>query len=189
MKNYKKLSHEDLRGQTKSLKKHIKDELKDIQANIDRIKSEAEKTVDHEKKTKLFESLDKAEEQYNKSLEKVLDDILPQAFAIVKETARRFKENEEIEVKAEDYDIELANKKDFVDIEGDKAIWYNTWEAAGNNITWDMVHYDVQIMGGVILHQGKVAEMATGEGKTLVSTLPAFLNALAGKRSTYSYCK
>lgn len=178
---FKKLSNENLRNQTKDLKKYIKIQLKEIQDQIDETKTKAEATSDIDIKSELFDKIDKLELSYNKKLEDILNEILPKAFAIVKETARRFKENEELEVQAEEYDKKLAAKNDYVEIDGDKAIWYNSWEAAGNTITWDMMHYDVQIIGGVILHQGKVAEMATGEGKTLVATLPAFLNALAGK--------
>jgi preprotein translocase subunit SecA len=111
----------------------------------------------------------------------VLNEILPEAFALIKETARRFKENEEIEVTALDYDRTLAASRESIEIKGDRAIWQNRWMAGGNEITWDMVHYDVQLIGGVALHSGKIAEMATGEGKTLVATLPVFLNALTGK--------
>src|SRR5690606_24888459 len=130
-------------------------------------------------KEKIFNQIDKLEEDRNEQLEKVLMDVLPQAFAIVKETARRLKDNKKLEVKASMYDRQLAAEKDFVEISGDNAIWKNQWMAAGNLITWDMLHYDVQLIGGIVLHQGKIAEMATGEGKTLVATLPAFLNALA----------
>jgi preprotein translocase subunit SecA len=114
-------------------------------------------------------------------MEEVLLEILPEAFAVVKETARRFKENKEIRVRASDLDRELATKKESIRIEGDDAIWSNTWMAAGNPVTWDMVHYDVQLIGGIALHKGKIAEMGTGEGKTLVATLPVYLNALAGR--------
>ena len=114
-------------------------------------------------------------------IEKVLEEILPEAFAIMKSTARRFKENATIEVSANDFDRSLSINHDFVHIEGDKAVYQNHWIAGGNEVTWDMVHYDVQLIGGIVLHQGKIAEMATGEGKTLVATLPVFLNALAGK--------
>ncbi len=179
--NFKQLSNEDLRKQTKDLKKYLNDKLKDIQNKIDTTKSEAEKTKDIDNKSNLFDTIDELEKNYNTKLEETLNEILPKAFAIIKETARRFKENETLEVTAEEYDEKLAKKKDYIEIEEGKAIWYNSWEAAGNTITWDMLHYDVQLIGGVILHQGKVTEMATGEGKTLVATLPAFLNALSGK--------
>ena len=117
----------------------------------------------------------------DKEIERVLDEILPKAFAIMKSTARRFAQNPVVEVTANDFDRNLSTTRDFVKIEGDKALWQNHWMAGGNEVTWDMVHYDVQIIGGIVLHQGKISEMATGEGKTLVATLPVFLNALAGK--------
>ena len=129
----------------------------------------------------LYGQLDKLDKDRNKELEVILMRILPEAFAVVKETASRFKENKTIEVTATQFDRDLAAKKSNVIIKGDKAIHHNTWIAAGNEVTWDMVHYDVQLIGGVVLHQGKIAEMATGEGKTLVATLPAYLNALAGQ--------
>jgi preprotein translocase subunit SecA len=126
---------------------------------------------------KIWQQIDKIEDDILEKYEKILDEILPEAFAIMKDTARRFKENEELVVTATDFDRELAATHDFVRIEGDKAIYKNRWMAGGNEITWDMVHYDVQLFGGVVLHKGKIAEMATGEGKTLVATLPVFLNA------------
>ncbi len=178
---FHKHTNEDLRYETVKLKNHIKKELKVIDNEINNIKEKAEKETDLDKKSNLFEELDKLKKKYNQELEIVLNSILTKAFAIVKETARRFKENAEIEVKAEDFDIDLSSKREHITIKEDKAIWKNTWEAGKTPITWDMIHYDVQIIGGVILHQGKIAEMATGEGKTLVSTLPAFLNALSGK--------
>ena len=117
----------------------------------------------------------------NKKVEEILNEILPQAFAVVKETAKRFKENSEIKVKANEYDLRLSSEKTYVKTDGDNVIWLNKWNAAGKEVTWDMVHYDVQLIGGIVLHRGKIAEMQTGEGKTLVSTLPAYLNALSGK--------
>ena len=132
-------------------------------------------------KEKLAGESDKLVKEEDEAIEKCLDEILPEAFAIVKSTARRFKENETITVNATQFDRDLSVNHDFVDIEGDKAVYRNHWVAGGNEITWDMVHYDVQLIGGIALHQGKIAEMATGEGKTLVATLPVFLNALAGK--------
>ena len=110
---------------------------------------------------------------------KTLNELLPEAFAVVKETARRFTENESLEVTASDFDREIASKKDNIEIDGSKAVWYNEWSAAGVDIKWNMIHYDVQLIGGIVLHQGKISEMATGEGKTLVATLPAYLNALS----------
>lgn len=179
----KPLSNDALRGKTKSLKQYIQDQLKDIDDQIKSLQQQSERNPDLEidQKEALFSQVDKLKEAYKERLEKVLTSSLPEAFAIVKETARRFKENNELVVTADDYDQVLARQTDYVKIEREQAIWYNQWEAAGNKITWDMVHYDVQLVGGVILHQGKIAEMATGEGKTLVATLPAFLNALGGK--------
>ena len=129
---------------------------------------------------KIYNEIDKLEKEVISKNEKILEDILPDAFAVIKDTARRFTENKEIRVKATQFDRELAVKHDFVSIEDDTAIYKNEWSAGGNMIKWDMVHYDVQLFGGAVLHKGKIAEMATGEGKTLVATLPVFLNALTG---------
>lgn len=138
-------------------------------------------STDLEKREAIFSQIDKLEKEVLEKYEKALSEVLPTAFSIVKDTARRLSENEELEVTASDFDRELAAQgRDFVRIEGDKAIWKNHWNAGGNEMTWNMVHYDVQLFGGVVLHQGKIAEMATGEGKTLVATLPVFLNALTG---------
>ena len=179
----KALSNDALRSKTKSLKHHIQHQLKDIDDQIKSLQQQSENNPDLEidQKEALFNQIDQLKVSHNKRLEKVLTSSLPEAFAIVKETARRFKENKELVVTADEYDKVLATQTDYVKIRGDQAIWYNQWETAGNQINWDMVHYDVQLVGGVILHQGKIAEMATGEGKTLVATLPAFLNALGGK--------
>ena len=179
----REVSNDVLRAKTQELKDYIKEKLKDIDNQILALR----KQIDEDpqmgvlEQEKIFNQIDELGKEHDKALEVVLEEILPKAFAIVKETARRFKENTEIEVSLTDFDKEIAAKKDNVEIRGEKAIWKNTWLAAGNRITWDMVHYDVQIIGGVVLHKGKVAEMATGEGKTLVATFPAFLNALAGK--------
>ena len=132
-------------------------------------------------KESVFESIDKLEEDRNKELEMILMDILPEAFAVVKETARRFKENEKLSVTATMMDKQIATTGDHVEVSGGTATWHNKWIAAGNEITWEMLHYDVQLIGGITLHQGKISEMATGEGKTLVATLPAYLNALPGR--------
>ena len=132
-------------------------------------------------KESLATESDKLVKDEDAEIEKILNEILPDAFAIMKSTARRFAQNPIVEVTANDFDRNLSASHDFVKIEGDKALWQNHWMAGGNEVTWDMVHYDVQIIGGIVLHQGKIAEMATGEGKTLVATLPVFLNALAGK--------
>src|SRR5690606_539654 len=153
----------------------IDQELSSIDQQLQKLHQEvAENTnLDINEKESIFAQIDKLEKDRNKELEKVLMKVLPVAFAIVKETARRFKENEFLEVSALDYDRQFAAIRDNVQIEGNKARWHNQWKAAGNLITWDMVHYDVQIIGGIVLHEGKIAEMATGEGKTLVATFPA----------------
>ena len=175
-----KLSNDELRAKTEELKKYIKDSAVEENKKIEELKATIE-TTDIEKREPIFAQIDKLEKEVLDKYEKALNDVLPVAFAIVKDTARRFTQNEEIEVTATDFDRELAAMgKDFVRIEGDKAIWKNHWVAGGNDMKWSMIHYDVQLFGGVVLHQGKIAEMATGEGKTLVATLPVFLNALTG---------
>ncbi len=147
------------------------------------LKIQAESLSDSELDTKeaIYEQVDKLGKDINQQIEKTLEDILPEAFAIVKETARRWREDGMLRVTATEYDKELALRKNGVEIQGDEAIWANRWNAAGTDVLWEMVHYDVQLIGGIALHRGKVAEMQTGEGKTLVATLPVFLNALAGK--------
>lgn len=177
----KNISDDDLREKTTQLKGIIKERLKSIDDQIASLNSkvEEEKELDVNEKEVIFAEVDKLEEQRDEELEKVLMDILPQGFAVVKETARRLAENQKLVVKASLYDKELAAKKSNVEISGDTATWKNKWTAAGTEVEWNMVHYDVQLIGGVVLHQGKIAEMATGEGKTLVATLPAYLNALA----------
>ena len=174
-----KLDNDGLRAKTIELKQYIKNSAKAEQAEVDKLKASIEDTP-IEKRESVFNQIDKLEKDILEIYEKSLDDVLPVAFSIVKDTARRFAENEELIVTATDFDRNLAATKDFVRIEGDKAIYQNHWEAGGNDITWDMIHYDVQLFGGVVLHKGKIAEMATGEGKTLVATLPVFLNALTG---------
>ncbi|MGG5903117.1 preprotein translocase subunit SecA [Sphingobacterium daejeonense] len=181
---YEKLSsltHDELRGKTADFKQRISDYLQDIDNEINGLKTEAEATEDMELKTSTYDKIDKLTKDRDKKLEEVLLEILPEAFAVVKETARRFTENKEIEVTASQFDRDIAARKPNVTIEGDKARWKNTWTAAGTEVTWNMVHYDVQLIGGIVLHQGKIAEMSTGEGKTLVGTLPTYLNALAGQ--------
>ena len=172
-----KLSNDELRAKTKELEKRVQEYVVEEKAQIEELKANLE-NIDLEEKEKIWQQIDKIEDEILEKYEKILDEILPEAFAIMKDTARRFKENEELVVTATDFDRELAATHDFVRIEGDKAIYKNRWMAGGNEITWDMVHYDVQLFGGVVLHKGKIAEMATGEGKTLVATLPVFLNAL-----------
>jgi preprotein translocase subunit SecA len=179
--NLVSISNDELRAKTVEVQQYINSKLKNIDDDIaalhQRIADHTE--LDINEKEFVFSQIDKTELERNKELEKVLMEVLPMAFAIIRETARRFKENEYLEVTATEFDRLLAAKHDNVKIVGDKAHWHKQWMAAGNLITWDMVHYDVQIIGGIALHEGKVAEMATGEGKTLVATFPAFLNALA----------
>lgn len=177
----KHITHDELRNETQIIQDIINSELKPIDDQLASLHKEIEENtgLDLNDKEAIFGKIDKLEADRNKELEKVLIKVLPKTFAIVRETARRFKENTTLEVTAKEYDIKFAATRDHVKIEGDKAIWANQWMAAGNLMTWDMVHYDVQIIGGIVLHEGKVAEMATGEGKTLVATFPAFLNALA----------
>ena len=175
-----KLSNDELRARTEELKKYIKASAVEECKKIEELKASIEAT-DIEKREPIFAQIDKLEKEVLEKYEKALDDVHPQAFAIVKDTARRFTENEEIVVTATEFDRQLAGQgKDFVRIEDDKAIWKNHWIAGGNDMQWAMVHYDVQLFGGTVLHRGKIAEMATGEGKTLVATLPVFLNALTG---------
>lgn len=179
----KELSNDELRGITASLKEHIAQELSEIDTQVAELQEQiaSQPDMDVNDKEQIFNQIDKLETERNKELERVLLDILPQAFAVVKETARRFTENNQLEVTATEFDRQLSFLKSNVQIDGDKAYWANEWSAAGALIKWDMIHYDVQIIGGVVLHQGKISEMATGEGKTLVSTFPSFLNALGGR--------
>ena len=174
-----KLDNDALRAKTKEIQSYVQDSAKDEKAKIAELKSKIESTPIDERAA-IFDQIDKLEKDVLEIYEKALNDVMPVAFSIVKETARRFAENEEVVVTATDFDRELAATKDFVRIEDDKAIYQNHWMAGGNDLKWDMVHYDVQLFGGIVLHQGKIAEMATGEGKTLVATLPVFLNALTG---------
>jgi preprotein translocase subunit SecA len=176
-----RITDDELRDRTASVKKKIDDRLSEIDQQIRDFhrQIEEDESLDVQQKEDLFNQIDKLEENRNKKLEEVLLDCLPEAFAIVKETARRFKENGKLVVTATLHDKTYAAKHEHVIIDGEVSIWHNKWIAAGNEVTWEMLHYDVQLIGGVVLHQGKIAEMATGEGKTLVATLPAFLNALA----------
>ena len=181
---YKKidtLDDDQLRARCQELKDQIQAAIAADEARIAEIKAELEKDIPLTQKEALATEQDKLVKKVDETIEKVLDEILPEAFAIMKSTARRFTQNPEIRVKATDFDRNLSTTKEFVTIDGDYAVWQNHWMAGGNEITWDMIHYDVQLIGGIVLHQGKIAEMATGEGKTLVATLPVFLNALAGK--------
>jgi preprotein translocase subunit SecA len=177
-----KLSDDELREATLKIKKTISDYVAEERAKKRELREKLEDiNISAEEKEQLASEVDKLTKKIDEKIEEVLEQVLPEAFAIMKSTARRFKEKTEIRVKAYEWDKNLAAKKDFVKIEGDEAVWSNSWLAGGNTITWDMVHYDVQLIGGIVLHQGKISEMATGEGKTLVATLPVFLNALAGE--------
>lgn len=176
----KALTNDELRAKTTYFKEKIKQARAAKDEAIAQKKLEAEQTEDIDKREDLYIAIDNLEKEAYEISEKVLNEILPEAFAVVKETARRFKENTRVEVTATPKDIEFSATKPYVTIEGDKAYWANSWNAAGKPITWDMIHYDVQLIGGIVLHQGKIAEMQTGEGKTLVATLPLYLNALTG---------
>ena len=175
------LSNDELRAKTKELQKYVQEYAKEEKAKIAELKAKIEDTPIDEREG-IFNQIDKLEQEALDKYEEALNEVLPQVFAIVKDTARRFAENEETIVTATDFDRELASNpaNDFVTIDGDKAIYHNHWTAGGNDMKWEMIHYDVQLFGGVVLHQGKIAEMATGEGKTLVGTTPIFLNALTG---------
>ena len=175
------LSNDELRARTKQLQQYVQDSANEDKAKIAELKAKIEDTPIDERES-IFNAIDKLEKEVLEIYEKALNEVMPVAFSIVKDTARRFAENEETVVTATDFDRELAAnpKNDFITIDGDKAIYHNHWTAGGNDLKWEMVHYDVQLFGGTVLHQGKIAEMATGEGKTLVSTLPVFLNALTG---------
>jgi len=177
----KSVSHDALRNETRAIQEFIDQGLKPTDDKLAALHKQIADNPNLEinDKEEIFGEIDRIEGERNKELEKVLLTVLPKTFAIVQETARRFKENEFLEVTAQDFDRQIATTHENVKIQGDKALWANTWMAAGNMITWDMVHYDVQIIGGIVLHEGKIAEMATGEGKTLVATFPSFLNALS----------
>ena len=176
------LSNDQLRAKTTELKKRIQDGLAEQRAQVESLKAEAESdAIGISVKEGLYKQADDLVKKIDEDLEVILMEVLPEAFAIVKETGRRFKENSELKVTAQDFDRDLAAVSDHISIAGDIATWQNTWLAGGSPITWDMMHYDVQLIGGIVLHQGKIAEMQTGEGKTLVATLPVFLNALAGQ--------
>lgn len=180
---YQSLSNDELRYKTQEFRQRIKERLAKIDEEITTLNTNAE-TLSHEallEKDNIYKQVDDLKKNRDKEIEAVLEEIMPEAFAVMKETARRFKENEKVVSKATDLDRELSVKSEYITIDGDNAIFNNSWTAAGNTVKWNMVHYDVQLIGGAVLHSGKIAEMATGEGKTLVSTLPAYLNALAGE--------
>ena len=175
------LDNDALRERTNQIRQHIQESAKEQKEKIAELKLKIEETPIDERET-IFTQIDKLEKEVLDIYEKALDEAMPTVYAIVKETARRFAQNEETVVTATEFDRNLAAdpRHDFITIDGDKAIYHNHWTAGGNDLKWEMVHYDVQLFGGVVLHQGKIAEMATGEGKTLVATLPVFLNALTG---------
>ena len=175
------LSNDELRAKTKEIQSYVQNSANDLKKQIDELKAKIEETPIDERES-LFSQVDKLDKEVLDRYEDALNEVFPQVFSIVKDTARRFTENEETIVTATDFDRELAANpaNDFVTIDGDKAIYHNHWTAGGNDIKWEMIHYDVQLFGGIVLHQGKIAEMATGEGKTLVATCPVFLNALTG---------
>ena len=180
---YKMLNNDELRGKTEEFKARIKDHLAATDSIItqEQEKAEALPLSDFLGRDTIYEQIDALKKQRDEAIEKILWDILPEAFAVVKEAARRFTEEEELVSTATQLDRDLSVKKEYINIKGDQSVFQTTWKAAGTPITWNMVHYDVQLLGGIVLHQGKIAEMSTGEGKTLVSTLPAYLNALAGE--------
>ena len=176
------LSNDELRALSADIRNQVRGSLQEQESEIERLKAEAESSqADPDAVEEIYSRIDKIEKEINLKIEDKLNEVLPVVFSIVKETAKRFKENETLDVTATQFDRDLAATKNHVTISGERALWKNRWLAGGNEIVWDMVHYDVQLIGGVVLHQGKIAEMATGEGKTLVATLPVFLNALAGR--------
>src|SRR5690606_15114145 len=179
--SYKSLSNDELRGHTAKFRERIAAHLADIDAQIAAKKEEAAANADLQARDAILNEVDKLEKVRDEKLEEVLEQILPEAFATIKEAARRFAESEQVVSTATDLDRQLVSQgRSNLSIDGDQSIYNTTWQAAGVEVTWNMVHYDVQLIGGTVLHQGKIAEMATGEGKTLVSTLPVYLNALAG---------
>jgi preprotein translocase subunit SecA len=175
------LSHDELRQKTAAFKAQIAEDCKEVNEKISALQDEVQNSTDIDRNEEIYAEIDKLNEEAYKISEKTLSTILPEAFAVVKETAKRFANNETLTVTASEFDRVLSGDKDYVILEGDSAIWKNSWDAAGKEVTWDMIHYDVQLIGGIALHEGKIAEMQTGEGKTLVATLPLYLNALAGK--------
>ena len=175
------LSLDELRSKTVAFKEKIKEATKEIDQKIIELGKKAEASEDISEKEDIYAEIDGLKEESYTVSEDILNEILPEAFAVVKETAKRFVHNENLVVTANEFDREISAEKDYVSLDGDKAIWKNSWNAAGKEVTWDMIHYDVQLIGGVAMHQGKIAEMHTGEGKTLVATLPVYLNALTGR--------
>src|SRR6187200_2172187 len=181
--SYQSFTNDQLRNKTQEFRQRIKDHLTTIDNEISSANKRAEELQFNDLlgKDAIYQEVDKLKKDRDKKIEEALKEILPEAFAVVKETARRFKENKEIVSTATQMDRDLSIEREYVKIDGDRSIFSNSWTAAGGQVTWNMVHYDVQLIGGMVLHEGKISEMATGEGKTLVSTLPAYLNALAGE--------
>ena len=179
-KEFEGLTLDELRGKTVFFKEKIAEATKETRKKIEDLTKEADASEDITRNEDIYAEIDALKDTLYEQSEAVLNDILPEAFATVKETAKRFVNNTSLRVKATAYDREISAEKDYVELEGDEAIWSNSWDAAGKPVTWDMVHYDVQLIGGIAMHQGKIAEMQTGEGKTLVATLPLYLNALTG---------
>ena len=178
----RQLTNDQLRAKTQEIRKQLQDSVQPLRDQIEQLNARIQQT-DIDRRKPIFDEIDKLEEQILEQFEEELNKVLPTVYAIVKDTARRFAESGEegVSVTATDFDRQLAGEnRDFIEIAGDRAIWHNHWVAGGNDTVWNMIHYDVQLFGGIVLHQGKIAEMATGEGKTLVATLPVFLNALTG---------
>ena len=179
-KNFQNLSHDELREKTIYFKSLIEQTRASFNQEIETLNKKIESSTNIDEKDNFYTEIDEINERSYNKVEETLNEILPQAFAVVKETAKRFKENSEIKVKSTEFDLRLSAEKTYVKTAGDNVLWSNKWNAAGKEVTWDMVHYDVQLIGGIVLHRGKIAEMQTGEGKTLVATLPVYLNALTG---------
>ncbi len=180
-KQLEELSHDALRSKTQAFKLEIEKARATFEDQIITLQDEADSTEDIDRKEEIYAEIDELKDASYKATETVLNTLLPEAFAVVKETAKRFVDNQTITVTASTYDRELSGTKTYVTLDNDQAMWSNAWDAAGKPITWDMIHYDVQIIGGIAMHQGKISEMQTGEGKTLVATLPVYLNALTGR--------
>lgn len=179
-KEFEALSLDELRAKTNTFKNKIEEALKEVNTQIESLNAEADASEDITRKEDIYAEIDSLKDKAYEISEGILSEILPEAFATIKETAKRFTHNEQLKVSASAFDREISAEKDYINLDGDHAIWNNSWDAAGKPVTWDMVHYDVQLIGGVAMHQGKIAEMQTGEGKTLVATLPMYLNALTG---------
>ena len=177
---YLKLSNDELRNKTQYFKNEIKKLKQPFQFDIDKLNDNIDKEINIDEKEKFYNEIEKIEDSFLNDLDKFLNSILSEAFCVVRETARRFSENSKIVVSANEFDIKLSSSKPYINIKNNQSEWSNNWDAAGKNIIWNMIHYDVQLVGGFVLHSGKIAEMQTGEGKTLVATLPVYLNALTG---------